>query len=60
MEPWYKITTPRPEVCAGRSFNPTWWLRYDAAVAALLIRVQAEVWLSEIMVRKLHPHPVLL
>ncbi len=22
MEPWYKITTPRPEVREGRSFNP--------------------------------------
>ena len=22
MEPWYKIVQPRPEVSAGRSFNP--------------------------------------
>lgn len=22
MEPWYKFTTSRPEVCEGRSFNP--------------------------------------
>ncbi len=22
LKPWYKITTPRPEVREGRSFNP--------------------------------------
>jgi hypothetical protein len=22
MEPWYKVIQPRPEVSAGRSFNP--------------------------------------
>jgi len=22
MEPWYRVTTPRPEVREGRSFNP--------------------------------------
>jgi hypothetical protein len=22
MDPWYKIATPRKEVCEGRSFNP--------------------------------------
>ncbi|MBI3799265.1 MAG: hypothetical protein HY268_20160 [Deltaproteobacteria bacterium] len=22
MEPWYKVTLPRPEVREGRSFNP--------------------------------------
>lgn len=22
LEPWYKVVTPRKEVCEGRSFNP--------------------------------------